>query len=109
MSDKVLTTSKIVKTGWGVKQGSKVKSWKRRWFVLLSNGILRYFEDKISYVEKGRYELNKQTTFSVSCASSEGFPIAIVNKQRTLNINFQTRDEADDWVRVLTDVKNVLK
>lgn len=33
-----------------------VKSWKRRWFVLKSNGYLYYYEDKNSKTEKGKID-----------------------------------------------------
>ena len=59
----------IVAMGWGTKQGGKVKNWKKRWFVLLSNGILRYFVDKSSYAEQGHVELGKQTVLLFSNSS----------------------------------------
>lgn len=104
----MMPAPKIIKTGWGIKQGSKVKNWKRRWFVLLDNGQLRYFEDKNSFQEKGHYSINKQTTFTLSCASSEGIPIQIVNSKRTLHINFQTSNEATSWIDGLSTVKSYL-
>lgn len=51
----------IVHTGFGTKQGSTVKNWKKRWFVLLSNGKLRYFVDKGQSTEQGHVNILKDT------------------------------------------------
>lgn len=37
--------------------GNTVKSWKRRWFVLKTNGYLYYYEDKSSKLEKGKVDV----------------------------------------------------
>ena len=34
-----------------------MKNWKRRWFVLKSNGYLYYYEDKNSTTEKGKIDV----------------------------------------------------
>jgi hypothetical protein len=52
---------RIVHLGWAVKQGGNVKNWKKRWFVLLSNGTLRYFTDKMTIAEKGHIDIQKET------------------------------------------------
>lgn len=56
-----LSDPSVIYTGWGVKQGGNVKTWKKRWFVLLSNGLLRYFIDKLSNEEQGSIEIKKET------------------------------------------------
>ena len=34
-----------VREGWLVKQGGRIKTWRRRWVVLASGGVLYYFDD----------------------------------------------------------------
>lgn len=46
----------IVHEGWATKQGSKVKNWKRRYFVLRKDNTLSYYAD------------TKDSAFSVSKA-----------------------------------------
>ena len=95
---------KILHAGWAFKLGSKVKNWKRRWFVLLSNGNLRYFEDKDSFQEKGHLQLDKMTAISIAPATKEGVPLQIINSKRILVMKFQTREEADEWSEKLNSI-----
>lgn len=37
--------------------GKSVKSWKKRWFVLKSNGYLYYYENKSCKQEKGKIDI----------------------------------------------------
>lgn len=41
--------------------GKSIKSWKRRWFVLKSNGYLYYYENKASSTEKGKIDVMAAT------------------------------------------------
>lgn len=43
--DTLFGNSVIVKMGWLTKQGGRIKTWKRRWFIL-SDQVLYYFKDK---------------------------------------------------------------
>ena len=51
----------IVHMGWGNKSTGNVKKWKKRWLVLLSNGFLRFFQDKMAADEEGHIELTKDS------------------------------------------------
>lgn len=41
----VFGNSVAVKMGWLTKQGGRIKTWKKRWFIL-SDGVLYYFKEK---------------------------------------------------------------
>ena len=90
-------------SGWAVKLGARVKNWKRRWFVLLSNGTLRYFEDKNAFQEKGHIKLDHSTSVSIAPATSEGIPIQIINAKRTFIMTFPTREEAEQWSKKINE------
>ena len=93
------TTSelKIWYTGWALKLGSHMKNWKRRWFVLLSDGTLRYFPDKTTYQEKGHIMIDRSTMIKVEPATPEGVPLSIVRKERTFLMRFPEVEEAQRW------------
>ena len=97
-------TPSISYSGWAMKLGARVKNWKRRWFVLLSNGKLRYFEDKNAYQEKGHLQINKKTSISIAPATSAGVQIQIVNDKRTLIMTLPTQDEAEQWSSKLINI-----
>ena len=99
----------IAFSGWAVKLGSRVKNWKRRWFVLLSNGALRYFEDKTTFQEKGHIELDKSTTVSIAPATAEGIPVQIINPKRVFVMTLPTREEAERWASKLNENVSALK
>ena len=97
---------RIAYSGWAMKLGARVKNWKRRWFVLLSNGTLRYFEDKTSFQEKGRIQIDKGTTISIAPATAEGIPVQIINAKRTFIMTLPTREEAEQWSNKITETIN---
>jgi hypothetical protein len=40
-------------TFWANKEGATIKTWKKRWFVLLSDGRIRYFDAEDSTTQRG--------------------------------------------------------
>ena len=45
--------SVAIKMGWLTKQGGRIKTWKRRWFIL-SDGVLYYFKEKVQQEETSK-------------------------------------------------------
>merc|ERR1712228_836902 len=48
-----ITFGKKIYGGWLTKQGSKNKSWKKRWFVIFDTREIRYYESDKTKIEKG--------------------------------------------------------
>ena len=48
-----ITFGKKIYGGWLTKQGSKNKSWKKRWFVIYDTREIRYYESDKTKIEKG--------------------------------------------------------
>jgi len=45
--------SVIIRSGYLIKQGGRVKSWKRRYFALAGNGTLFYYKDPTTHAVRG--------------------------------------------------------
>ena len=60
--------------------------------------------------EKGRMIINSSTDFIISPSNQGEIPVQIINKSRTLMINFTNLQEAQEWIEKLNYVKqNLLK
>lgn len=104
----------IEKKGWLVKQGQKVKSWKKRWFILRDN--LTYFGSATSSAPKGIISLEKiisVTSVDGLCDSSHQYCFEIVVdlgciEESTENMELRSylicannEDEMNDWVEAI--------
>jgi hypothetical protein len=69
----------ILLKGFLTKQGGNWKNWKRRFFVLTTDGVLNYFEDETLAKAKG----------SLNCREAEVHPLV---------------DEGDLYFEIATDV-----
>lgn len=48
----------VIRSGFLVKQGGRVKSWKRRYFVLAGNGTMYYFKDATTFAARGEIKMD---------------------------------------------------
>ncbi|EAY12892.1 AGC family protein kinase [Trichomonas vaginalis G3] len=94
------TNNLVVKTGWLTKQGGFIKSWRKRWFVLLGRTLYYYtepgkkesgriFVDQATAVEKAP-EVSRQPAFKI-----------VVPRQRTYYIVGDKQEEVDEWISTL--------
>ena len=88
--------------GWLVKQGSKNKSWKKRWFVVYDNNEIRYYETNRKTSAKGSIMLSelqimniledklshkqykKRNVFELLCAERKWVLVAHSHEDRVL-------------------------
>jgi hypothetical protein len=94
------TAAGIVKKGYMLKQGSKVKSWKRRWFVFFESGELAYYANPKAPKFLDKLHVDRVTSFPG--AGKQNCLAVDTGKRRLL---FCADNEADynDWLRVLQD------
>ncbi|KAK3597816.1 hypothetical protein CHS0354_029375 [Potamilus streckersoni] len=90
------------KCGYLSKLGGKVKTWKKRWFVL-RNGELLYYKSQHDVLRKpqGSIKLDEKTRIN---RSKEQLTFEITNSKRTYYLTADTHSETDRWVRVLQKV-----
>uniref|UniRef100_A0A8C1ZW08 Pleckstrin homology domain containing, family H (with MyTH4 domain) member 1 n=1 Tax=Cyprinus carpio TaxID=7962 RepID=A0A8C1ZW08_CYPCA len=94
----------LEKTGYLLKMGSKVKAWKRRWFIL-RNGEILYYKSPSDVIRKpqGQMELNS----SCHIARGEGAQtFQLITEKKTFYLAADSPNILEDWIRVL---QNVLK
>jgi len=99
-----ITADKIEKPemqGWLTKQGGRIKTWKRRWFVL-KDGCMYYFSNPTNALTKGAFYL-------------QGYDIQLAQKQlkrdyafrayhpkaRTYYFVASSTEEMEKWMKVM--------
>lgn len=98
-----MDTNTIEKTGHLVKLGGKLKTWRKRWFVL-KNGILTYW--------KSQHDINKkpqgQIMLDESCRIVRADGASTFEIDTGKKVYYLTADSnavMDEWVRVLQNVQ----
>jgi hypothetical protein len=64
----------IIRTGWAKKEGKRVKNLKKRWFVLVGTGVIRYFSDKLAFEPKGEIVITPSTVCFLSQSRPSHLP-----------------------------------
>lgn len=90
----------ILKQGYMLKQGSKVKSWKRRWFVFHENGELAYYPDPKSPKYLDKLHVDKVSAFP---GAGKQNCLAVDTGKRRLLFCADTEADYDAWMRLLQD------
>ena len=54
----------ILKEGWFMKQGGRIKTWKRRWVVLGERSV-KYFQDESYSVLKGFFNIDANSSVAI--------------------------------------------
>lgn len=92
---------RVLHQGYGTKQGGAIKSWKRRWFVLMSTGNLSYYTSEDLKIKKG--ELNMRECSKVIEIPNKKFCIELYFSTRTLKIVYEENEDGKLWLNILKD------
>uniref|UniRef100_A0A8C0IVV4 Pleckstrin homology, MyTH4 and FERM domain containing H1 n=1 Tax=Chelonoidis abingdonii TaxID=106734 RepID=A0A8C0IVV4_CHEAB len=93
------------KSGYLLKMGSQVKTWKRRWFVL-RNGQIMYYKSPSDVIRKpqGQVELN----YSCQIIRGEGSQtFQLITEKRTYFLTADSPNILEEWIHVLQSVLKV--
>ncbi|XP_048831202.1 pleckstrin homology domain-containing family H member 1 [Brienomyrus brachyistius] len=98
------TPEPLEKSGYLLKMGSRVKAWKRRWFVLKNNEMLYYkCPNDVIRKPRGQTELNP----SCKIVRGEGTQtFQLITEKKTIFLTADSPSILEEWIRVL---QNVLK
>ncbi|XP_063008152.1 pleckstrin homology domain-containing family H member 2 isoform X3 [Melospiza melodia melodia] len=94
----------LEKSGYLLKMGGKVKTWKRRWFVL-KGGELLYYKSPSDVIRKpqGQIELNASSHIERGDGKQT---IQLTTEKRTYYLTADSPNILEEWIKVL---QNVLK
>ncbi|KAM4693408.1 pleckstrin homology domain-containing family H member 2 [Discoglossus pictus] len=95
----------LEKSGYLLKMGGKIKTWKRRWFVLKS-GELLYYKSPSDVIRKpqGQIELNSSSHIVKGDGKQT---VQLVTEKRTYYLTADSPNILDEWVRILQSVLRV--
>lgn len=91
----------VEKSGWLNKEGSIVKSWKKRFFKLQDQAIIYYESVKESSI-KGVFLL-RESECRVSKKKDKPFIFEIVHPRRTLYCSADSERELNEWVAAISN------
>ncbi|KAH9379563.1 hypothetical protein HPB48_016416 [Haemaphysalis longicornis] len=90
------------KSGYLTKLGGKLKTWKRRWFVL-ANGTLRYYKAQSDVGRKPRGQISLDEVCRVTRAHG-ATTFEIATEKRSFYLTADCTSTMEEWVRVLQHV-----
>ncbi|KAL5277076.1 PLEKHH2 family protein [Megaselia abdita] len=99
-------TDLLEKSGQLSTLGGKLKTWRKRFFVL-KNGTLSYWKNQVdvsSRSPQGTITLNEQCVINRPDSSST---FEILTKDKNYYLTAETYSDMDEWVRVLQNVQKL--
>ena len=99
--------SKILKEGWIIKQGGRIKTWKKRWLVLFPGSAIYYTEKGKKL--KGSFTIasNSIIALNTTVKYQPAFQISWPNQKRAYVIHVETQDELNSWMDKFKEVANI--
>jgi hypothetical protein len=99
-------TSKVLHRGWITKEGQRVASWKRRFFVLRGDKRLFYMKELGHTYEQacGVLDISSETELSWTTAAGKPNAFVIVNGSRTMYCHCDSLKEAQAWMEALVSL-----
>ncbi|XP_032963807.1 pleckstrin homology domain-containing family H member 1 [Rhinolophus ferrumequinum] len=95
----------LEKSGYLLKMGSRVKTWKRRWFVLRQGQIL-YYKSPSDVIRKpqGQVELNSRCQI-VRGEGAQTFQL--ISEKKTYYLTADSPSLLEEWIRILQSLLKV--
>ncbi|KAI9337755.1 hypothetical protein BDR26DRAFT_896510 [Obelidium mucronatum] len=97
-----LDTEKVLKSGYLRKKGEKRKTWKTRWFVLRTNKLAYYKNDK-EYELLNIIPLENITTVADVDLAHRGNVFGIITRDRTYFLQGSSPTEMESWTFIMRE------
>lgn len=102
ISNFIRMDTKITKEGYLIKQGGKIKTWKRRWFVLRES-TLAYYKDEKDDKPVGLISLKECKSFELAAQKvHKPYAFEIATPDRVYVCCAKDEDEMWEWINVLS-------
>jgi len=99
--------SEALKQGYMEKKGELNKKWRRRWFVLQPNYILKYYKEESSSEPQGSIDISNIVQVQMKSASREKkFSFTLVGKDRRWFLACENDTEKREWTRVFMRLRD---
>eukprot|EP01089_Gocevia_fonbrunei_P001357 TRINITY_DN11259_c0_g1_i1.p1 TRINITY_DN11259_c0_g1~~TRINITY_DN11259_c0_g1_i1.p1 ORF type:complete len:127 (+),score=17.76 TRINITY_DN11259_c0_g1_i1:57-437(+) len=122
MSDICFEGQRGTKKGWLLKEGGKIKSWKKRWFFLNENSLY-YFKDptdigqpngivtlsfvKVVKITKGSkphmFSLVPKTKNHITACKVTQNGKVVRSNHRSFVFSAKSEEEREDWMKLIAD------
>ncbi|EAY11059.1 PH domain containing protein [Trichomonas vaginalis G3] len=88
----------ICKAGWCQKEGGRIKTIKKRWFVLQADALTYYTKDDGKEKGKIQFTPESEVQSDINYKKQPCFTLKARNNDRIYRIFPDTEDERDAWV-----------
>ncbi|XP_016044939.1 pleckstrin homology domain-containing family H member 1 [Erinaceus europaeus] len=95
----------LEKSGYLLKMGSRVKTWKRRWFVL-RQGQIMYYKSPNDVIRKpqGQMELNSHCQI---VRGEDAQTFQLISEKKTYYLTADSPNLLEEWIRILQSLVKV--
>nr|BAN39660.1 PH domain containing protein kinase, putative [Entamoeba histolytica] len=93
-----MSTVKQIQTGYIVKEGSNVKSWKKRWFVFTTDGNISYYTNRQETCKKGEVDMRH----AIKAIKVNGKKLMIeihFDSSRVFRLKFDDEEVEERWYK----------
>lgn len=104
----VTRQSSALKQGYMFKKGEYNTNWRKRWFVLLPNFILKYYKDESAPVPRGTIDIS--TILKVQMKNTmidRQFSFALKSRNRIWHLACATEVEKREWAKMFMRLKDI--
>jgi hypothetical protein len=92
------------RSGWLMKQGEFIKTWRRRWFVLKQGRIFWFKEQQLTPYSKSRGVIPVSSCLTVKGAEdvlNKQFAFELSTNRDTMYFIADTDKEKEDWINAI--------
>lgn len=105
---------KVFKTGWLTKEGGKRRVWRRRWFILRTDGLFYFTTQqakKCAGVVKFTDDITSSSISKLEEKNDKGRPFCFIieTTDRTYYLSGENDAEVDQWIQSINEVLTAKK